>query len=526
MVKINSVKIRDESSQIIFSHNTCPICGFPLSWKHDIDLRDETSPDTLWYYMHVTLRWMNPLKYRAATAFGNHINQTNFEKFHMTDKQLTRHIGKPRLYYTPFFDGQLNYQSEFYELPAHNHANSVFEFTTAQIDSIFEPHAPDFKIRAKRFSEFLSVNNDAKVFACKECNLIYSVPTEIGYVFSALFTAKYSTIENGFYTMMFDCMRRDVRNVKHITVDEDKRWIWQMELWLYRSLILILAHNGKSMVKGRPNAQRDMWLRGCHSDMGCINYLTGQLIAAILYSRFDVELHFQELYQHFLSRLMPWVYSNQFASELRVRDVVTGMDHKVYPSCLWKWVFGEQVAGSIVRTEWASEPNQYWIPMHAILTVAHQMRDRFMTFVEDWIPIIGHAIVGSPHPNHAHQWIVDSLRFHFGSGRLNYVPRIKKMLYDPVLDDAGNLVYPSLIYAVSRFHSIEALSLAFKRAFPNPPGRARLIPFYRVLLHENLIEVVFPMMNFYAITTHNLDVNNWNRWRAALYWFTRLVHLA
>ena len=523
---------------VINAHNTCPVCGFPLAWGRECDADDLTSSDTLWYLAQTTLRELGPGLGRAGEkiSFGN-VRGVNGQQFHYTDRECTREFGRPCLYRTP---GRRTVYPEppFYvQVVPPNVRRSLFHFTRAELQHLLPMNLPGYALRTSFFEEVGVASNNI-TYACAECNQTYSVGQRVQWLLADVLGLPLPQdqddyaipTENAFYTLVFDCMAQP--GTEYIEADTRRRRTWQAELWMVRTLILITAHHSRS-ASGIDDRK---WLKRCHMDMGCLDFLTSQLLGMLLMANFDFpNTSYRQLHQNYLSRLAYWAHVNEMTNIPSANKT---------PCCLWKWVFGQRVAGSPRRTLLHGANNNYLMAMAPTGSVdaAGLLKDRFIDFAAEWVPIIGHALLGTMPGPGVDGALVLRLNTFFQLFGPNYIesmrtmpnesllaPEVTRLLLHkpyslvPVPDQAAlfNIAFSDHVLL---YHSIAGVEAKFREKFGVALDAA--FPMYRRIMYHHLIETQIRRMDYYAELTRGRILRNDATWLVALHWLHEFLILA
>lgn len=502
---------------VVLQHNSCPVCGLPLMWKRSAPV----GADMRWWEAQVLLRSLVVKTYRKVMSFGKISARDGVTAtcFHFTDICLTRQLNKPLLYITPP-RGVFPTEPMFYLAPNARH-HRLFRVGEAGLMRMFRVEKPGFPRRARFFQEQLSIAGDRQMLSCAECNSAYYVGKVLKDLGATLYGARRGlTIDNVMYTILFDCMCVEDGD-RAISVNRLREGTWQLQLWLLRSLVLLLAHNLRGTVNRTSTAYIKGFTRNCHTDIGLLDFLMSQILAAMIYAAYDIRVCFRELHQNYLLRLMPWLYREGFATP----TVVGGVD--MYPSSLCKWVLGYVWTGppapglpSSPGAPRARSEHQdpYWIQItnteQGIKTAADWIWARLMQFLDEWIPVLGSAL-----SNAAGTHVEQNLFAYWNVP--GYARVMETIVNEPVW------VYGSLLDGMIAEHSMDVLERAFRAKFPPPAaiGRYAATPQYRKMLYGALLHVVVPRMDYYAACTranstanppHNWGEENWRKWRAAV----------
>lgn len=410
-------QLRAIATQVILSHNACPVCGFPLMWNLGNGQVD--TPDRKWYYAQDALKNLPPLQIHRELAFGNR-NRRNAEEFHMTDGYLTRDHAMSRIFYTPPI-GLMGPESDFYQrrvLLRDAAQHQLFHFTRAQLRALFGNNLDNF--RNSEFVERMSVLSRVLIVTCSPCNQNYIASAQLTSMFEAIYGGRVAgenpATENQFYTLLFDSLAdpasfRVAGQTVHITVDAERQRYWQCEVWLVRSCLLFFAQQC-NMLGGNKGlaANPEYRLRMGSSQMGVCDFLMTQILAPVFYEKYGISVHFVDLHRRFLMRLVIWAKENNAAPTNRrtvIQPPVAGAGGGVGPSTrlqveddspllLWRWVLGSRVVvpnGPPEARDEYNSPNRYWmdVPVLGLKTSADLIKDRVMDFVDDWGVRIGAA---------------------------------------------------------------------------------------------------------------------------------------
>ena len=539
-------QLRAIATQVILSHNACPVCGFPLMWNLGNGQVD--TPDRKWYYAQDALKNLPPLQIHRELAFGNR-NRRNAEEFHMTDGYLTRDHAMSRIFYTPPI-GLMGPESDFYQrrvLLRDAAQHQLFHFTRAQLRALFGNNLDNF--RNSEFVERMSVLSRVLIVTCSPCNQNYIASAQLTSMFEAIYGGRVAgenpATENQFYTLLFDSLAdpasfRVAGQTVHITVDAERQRYWQCEVWLVRSCLLFFAQQC-NMLGGNKGlaANPDYRLRMGSSQMGVCDFLMTQILAPVFYEKYGISVHFVDLHRRFLMRLVIWAKENNAAPTNRrtvIQPPVAGAGGGVGPSTrlqveddspllLWRWVLGSRVVvpnGPPEARDEYNSPNRYWmdVPVLGLKTSADLIKDRVMDFVDDWGVRIG-AALGQPRavPGGApldpyiasmYAFFQKSLGLYtdpLTNATTDYSARMKRIL------TLGGP--PPLLHEVIEHHRIADVEQAFLVVFgPFPHGRN--MPYHKRVMYHHLVYVTIPRMESYALEIFPNHAS-WQLWANALY---------
>ena len=395
---------RGLARSIMRNRNSCTSCFRPLFWE-----QPNPPPGTADYRMLQLRDKIKTIGTNDTFYVHNSLSVgTGVESCHLVHLTCVPEIGASRLYKTPATDAVVADPSL---LLGDNTRRAVFKWTRADIQ-VLCPHMGLNSKRMVRLQEEMGIHEKIWL-GCKTCNTAHNCFDQMRQIL-----CQYYVIQDGrsrqrndqvCYTLMYDCMAwsgGDTQPLTTIPTPNSRKLTWSFELWLNYACIEFLA------LQLKPGYLDDqLRMRMAHVDMGIADWVMSQILAGILYMKYDIDIGIVELHQRFLALLMIWAKRNQACPD------------GPSPMCLWRWVLGEQcnfVDGTqkLCRSELGSVPDGAHIPprttftdrrntyrlltpvsnLVAISTTADLIQRKIIDFTQTWIPLIGYCLTQqAPH---------------------------------------------------------------------------------------------------------------------------------
>ena len=396
---------------VIKQMNSCPICHLPLIYNEPVYLPDidppkfEEKSDYYWARIQQIMKEGAQIQ-NESYLFGQQrkpgdkgLLKTNGEKCHYVSKTMVPEISRPRLYETPAVIGLMRPEPQYYIAPPRRrirNQHKLFDYNMAQLF----PHgiAPH---RLSRAGNFFQMSGTKYFLGCSDCNQCHTGHHQLSLIMDEAY--KFNQTRTGMpkpanmynmYTAMFDSMANYTEPFG-INVTEERCNTWQIELWIHYCSIMFLAQHASEQNRKKYTK----WgvytyaFHYAHRDMGLCDFYMSQILAAILYCNYDIDVDFTWLHQSFLSNLALWAERNHLF-----------ISPKQSTHCLWRLVMGNKDTNQIfpVYTDVAYGPNKnhynkdhtdlYWLHVDNPCTVGNLISKKITEFCETWLKYIGMVI--------------------------------------------------------------------------------------------------------------------------------------
>ena len=380
----------DIANTIIRQKNLCPICHLPLCYG-------VPGPARLVDYKWAQLQKLMKSLISTNMFFGTKPTEPNAQVCHLVGSTMVTEITRPRLFQTPVYvDDNFRPENGLYMFPAIRRVIAHNKLMTWNLDELLEHQEPRRLVHA---SEMLSVQGINYFMACSQCNNAHTGHHQLKYMFQRMFqkTDKNFKIENFYalYTLMFDCMADNfVAIPPRIHITENRMVTWQIELWINYCALMFIAQQMKQEVNSnldKKSAEKYMF-ETVHTDMGICDFYMNQILAAILYVNFDIDVDFMMFHQNFLS-ILPHVVKKHGGF------VTANIDY----NSTWRFVFATPVDTELlgVREDLNArrtgkfnviQPHRYWYDDANIRGQAEKLCTSIQEFAKNWLDPIGRII--------------------------------------------------------------------------------------------------------------------------------------
>lgn len=399
----------DFVNTLINQNNACPVCHLPLVYgppkTNDEGNRTIHDSDFYWCAMQKLMKGGvdNYSNYYGITF--DERKEPNVQYCHYVAATMMPEITKPSLYETPVVMGHKFPDDGFYLKPGHYRKASDHCLIKLNMDKLFPDTIPAYRLA--RFAECFSLTNIKYFLGCKDCNAVHTghhqlrniVNTMYGYGWKDEVKGKTSNMNN-IYTLLFDSLAEHPGDsVSHIHMTEKRANMWQIELWIHYCSIMFMAQHAshENRTKYLPDHLKYAF-HYAHRDMGLCDFYMSQILAAILYCNFDIDVDFIWFHQKFLCQLARWAKKNKLFK-----------DPKYSTHCLWRLVLGEledptdkifpvykDFSLSISDPSKPSEgtysiisPHLYWYTNTDYVRFGNFLSERLMKFNDTWLKHIG-----------------------------------------------------------------------------------------------------------------------------------------
>lgn len=349
---------RGEARVLMQRMNACVSCARPLLWNSGA--RDADCADDRFKYLRNMIE-----RYGGKGKFGYEtVSRSSFNNCHLVHLSYVPPVGASELYETPITN-TLTADPRLLLSPG----NPLFTWSEKDIELLC-PHIEP--VRMARLHEQMALEAQQMWLGCVKCNSQHTCLAGLRKLLKERHNKESKMIDSTFYTLIFNCMARDNSNT--IAIDTYKRETWSFRLWLNYSCILFLALMQKKI-------EEDEKFYMAHIHMGLADWIMTQILACILYARYDIPMGLVDLHQYYMSNIMHWARSNR------------ACDKQKSPRCLWRWVLGEQDGRKRSELGIGGEGKPYFLTG----TIAYQARllhDKIMDFNKHWIHTIGTSLEG------------------------------------------------------------------------------------------------------------------------------------
>jgi len=418
----------DIAHSIIRQRNSCPICHLPLRYGLARPVIDQPAADAPLSPKGEALRRSTRIaaaKSAPAPAdldvpttddkwddvrkvlplYAGEPSRVNAEKCHLVGRTMIQEVTKPELYNTPVHAGFMYPEDGMYlnkstmRLPA---THKIFEW---DIPTLFHSAT---SAGLSRVQSFLTTTGTHYFIACNRCNAAHTGDDQLQQIFTAVFNGQTKDDQDVFvlYTLIFDSMADCFGSIPAlIRIDKQRIKLWNVEIWLnYCGFMLISQFfrdiNFKTL--SIPDRYIHM-IHNAHKDMGMCDFYLNQILAAILYVNYKIDIDFIWLHQNFLVHLPQWAKDKGYYKTI-----------DPHFNCMWRWVLGHPTQQHTTAPQqpnfWpmvdvgmseghlvydGASDNLYWMKGDA-KTLAKLIVDRVTLFARNGLPIIAAAIMPTP----------------------------------------------------------------------------------------------------------------------------------
>jgi hypothetical protein len=381
----------DIANTIIRQKNLCPICHLPLCYGVPGPAR---LVDYKWAQLQKLMKSLIP----TNMFFGTKPTDPNAQVCHLVGSTMVTEITRPRLFQTPVYvDDNFRPENGLYMFPAIRRVKAHNKLMTWNLDELLEHQEPRRLVHA---SEMLSVQGINYFMACSQCNMAHTGHNQLKFMFKEMFNvtdANYR-IENFYalYTLMFDCMADNfVAIPPRIHITENRMVTWQIELWINYCALMFIAQQMKQKVNSKQKQMEaeEYMFTNVHTDMGICDFYMNQILAAILYVNFDIDVDFMMFHQNFLS-ILPHVVKKHGGF------VTANIDY----NSTWRFVFAkplvdtellgvrEDLNAGNTGTFHMRSNHRYWYTEPNIRGQADKLCTSIQEFAKSWLEPIGRII--------------------------------------------------------------------------------------------------------------------------------------
>lgn len=408
----------DTLNTLFRQRNLCPLCHLPLVYNNPrvnpVDGSVIQDNDFFWVQLQSNMKFRVE---RNSHVFGTDPGQTNVERCHYVAASMVPEISRPSLYITPCVDHLMMPDSRYYLLPHVHRDSSTNQFFKWDMQSLcrFRTLA-----RIQRCQDFLTLNSTRYFLACKDCNMAHTGTDQLKNIVNRVYNITTATGRSSgstpdtkgiysVYTLLYDSMRDYIQG--GIVVTEERSETWQIELWLCYCCLMFLAQQERYENGDRylHQAFEVYSFHNAHRDIGVSDFYISQVIAALLYSNFDIDVDFMWLHQNFLCYLPCWAHEQN----LFKTPFVAGSNSFSYFS-LWRMVMGKFTIGEIYFTEitdlaytdgdqtYGTGQDFYFWQSQTNATKAQRLQMKIELFFQSWIVPLGIAIDARSVYQHQH----------------------------------------------------------------------------------------------------------------------------
>ena len=329
-------------------------------------------------------------------------SRVNAEKCHLVGRTMIQEVTKPELYNTPAHTGFMYPEDGMYlnkSTRRQAHLHKIFQW---DIPALFKKATTAGLLRVQNF---LTTTGTHYFIACNKCNAAHTGDDQLQQIFKSVFHGALKDDQDVFvlYTLIFDSMADCFDALPaSIRIDKKRIKLWNVEIWLnYCGFMLIAQFFRHLYFYSLPIAGRyNHMIHNAHKDIGMCDFYLNQILAAILYVNYKIDIDFIWLHQNFLVHLPQWAKDKGY---YKTADT--------HFNCMWRWVLGHPTTTQPQRHHFwpmvdvgmseghlvhdPATPNFYWMQGNAT-TLAKLIVDRVTLFARHGLPIIANAIQPTP----------------------------------------------------------------------------------------------------------------------------------
>jgi len=383
-------KRQDWMRTLIKQCNSCPICHLPLlyDWPTFNRGQDIENADFWWYKAQQA---MKEGERQSDNLFGTNADTVNAEVCHYVASTYVPEITRPLLYETPASAGPLSPEDGYYLNPTLARQPLV----TWDIRNIFTKPIPTR--RHMRLSSMFSLTGTKWFLGCRDCNQNHTGNKQVEQITKEVLHLDFNPdnatqdVAN-IYTLLFDIM---AKGNAEINVTKERCETWHIELWINYCLIMFLAQHksseGRAKFKEAPETAWTYAFHYGHRDVGLCDFYMSQMLAAILYANYDIDVDFIWLHQMFLA------YLPRAAQNCMLFHAPTYS----YKS-LWRLVMGTPVDDGplaeisdlsyVSGDRYNTDENVYWLDVSNVRKAADLVMRRLTLFTHNWLESVGHML--------------------------------------------------------------------------------------------------------------------------------------
>jgi hypothetical protein len=284
--------------------NACPICGMPLVWNENSDDEPNHYSDNVWGNIRRKMQEGWGISGRSAMpsdVFGVETgNRPNVQYCHYVASTYMPEITRPKLYQGTTLSNMLR-EGKYYlhKDVARQPLHCLFEW---EMNRLIQSTPQDMDRRLARFHSFFSVTGINFFLGCSDCNKMHTGHQSVTDMVNEMYPGTQNDVGvYNMYTLVYDSMSG---GQNFIGIDDIRAKTWHVELWITYCAIMFLAQNRRS----RLSTVDDPWYRMHYAprDMGICDFYMSQILCALLYINYDIEVDFIWLHQNFMARLPQW----------------------------------------------------------------------------------------------------------------------------------------------------------------------------------------------------------------------------
>ena len=434
----------DYVSTVLRQCNSCPICHLPLVYCHP---ERDASSDMYWLQIQGIMRSTyndrtSSLNFdprnnipNSTYMYGTAPDVTNGERCHYVAATYFPLFSTPLLLQVPSHYRVLHPEPGVYLFPEEPRVESQHRVFRYNMRRLLPDGIP--KHRMARLENMLSLNGVRFFLACKDCNRNHTSDSQVNFMVNKIYPDSGRGGTNpphpnncNMYTLMFDSLAEYTAGKTAIVFTRRRRLTWQLEVWLTYCTILFVAQHVKEANNAK-YARQSMAYHSFHfghRDMGICDFYMSQILCALMYVKYDIDIDFITLHQRFMVHIPLWAeQSGLFITP------------KKSFRCLWKMVMGEYGRGSLtpIITDPSTMPDRehyrtgspdcYWKVVGNVQAFASLVVDKITNFENRWLKVIG-ALVDArsgPDPNTILFW---ELEHHYND--ISFLLNLRRMYFN------------------------------------------------------------------------------------------------
>ena len=399
----------DYVSTLLKQYDSCPICHLPLVYCYPpssgmVRRRAVPSKDMYWLQIQATMRSTADPRVNIPNSsflFGTAPDVVNGEYCHYVADTYFPEFHIPLLLQVPAHSRVLYPEPGVYlfpTVPRVRDQHCVFRYDMRRL--LPEGIA---KHRMARLENMLSLNGTRFFLACKDCNRNHTSDNQVNFMVNKIYPDAGRDGRNpshpnncNMYTLMFDSLADFTPDGKaRIVFNKRRRNTWQLELWLTYCTILFVAQHAKEATSSKYLRQSMAYhsFHYGHRDMGICDFYMSQILCALLYAKYDINVDFITLHQRFMVQLPMWA-----------QDHGKFVTPRTSFRCIWKFVAGnyDRTRRAPIVTDTSTDlegrhyrpgsPNCYWQVMGSVNALAVFFIDKITEFEGHWLQVIGCVI--------------------------------------------------------------------------------------------------------------------------------------
>lgn len=398
----------DYVSTVLKQQNSCPICHLPLVYCYPRSVgrvfpTAQPGKDLYWLQIQATMRSTAVPGVNIPNSsflYGTAPNVVNGEYCHYVADTYFPTFHVPLLLQVPAHSRVLYPEPGVYLFPETPRVPEQHRVFRHDLRALLPRGIA--KHRMARLENMLSMNGTRYFLACKDCNRSHTSDDQVNFMVNKIYPNAGRDGRNpshpnncNMYTLMFDSLAEFSPDGRAcILFTKRRRRTWQLEVWLTYCTILFVAQHAKEANNAKYLKQSMAYhsFHYGHRDMGICDFYMSQILCALLYAKYDIDVDFITLHQRFMVQLPMWARNHG-------KFITPQKSFR----CIWKFVAGDyhddglasvvnDTATDVGREYYRVGSNCYWKPMEGVKAVTSFFIQKITIFNDQWLRVIGSVI--------------------------------------------------------------------------------------------------------------------------------------